>query len=356
MELKRIYHKERVAEYRAAKEAAVKSLMSNAIPEDVARQVLSLTYPAISPDAVRGVVVRRADKGAQLLTQKRIDQGLREGWLSMAKRKLTIETLEGPNLDYSILFTPGKYCLHCNANVGGVGPDNAEAIRHVARSHARLGSPDPTSPRGFRQINGYMLIRDGEEIENRTPEERLQTFLAFRSARIKRLGERYRPKLVREMEASVPANYALGRAIEFGFRVDNNDPTNAVFVIMAIVSTDTDNDLRDADTFAAILALGNTAEATNTNYVRQTQDDGDLSALSPDDANERFDMDVPDVSFEADAGDNWTDLVWGYDSDSAGGTDANVVPIGIFDFPVTPDGSTITAQINANGLYRAAAA
>ncbi len=142
-------------------------------------------------------------------------------------------------------------------------------------------------------------------------------------------------------------NISLGRGVEFYNRIDTNDPANAVFVIVAIVTTATDATLRDLDTLSAVLADANTAEATNTNYARITLDDTDLTAFAPDDANDRIDLDFADQTWTGvAAGDNWTDLVVCYDSDSGAGTDANIVPLTQHDFAVTPDGSDITAQVN----------
>jgi hypothetical protein len=48
-----------------------------------------------------------------------------------------------------------------------------------------------------------------------------------------------------------------------------------------------------------------------------------------------------------------TDLIICYDNDSTGGTDANLVPLTQHDFAITPDGSDVTAVINAAGFFRA---
>ena len=67
-----------------------------------------------------------------------------------------------------------------------------------------------------------------------------------------------------------------------------------------------------------------------------------------------MDLDIPDQTWTAiAAGDGWNDLVMAYDSDTTGGTDANVVPCTMHDFVLTPDGSDITAQIAAAGFFRA---
>jgi hypothetical protein len=149
-------------------------------------------------------------------------------------------------------------------------------------------------------------------------------------------------------------NIAKGRVAEFYDRVDQNDPTNAALVIVAINTATGDATLIDLDTLSAVLGDAGTAEVTNTNYARKVLDDTDLAALSPDDANDRMDLDIPDQTWSAvAAGDSWTDLIICYDPDSTGGTDADLIPLTMHDFSVTPDGSDITAQIAAAGFYRA---
>jgi hypothetical protein len=46
-----------------------------------------------------------------------------------------------------------------------------------------------------------------------------------------------------------------------------------------------------------------------------------------------------------------TDLVFCYDSDTTSGTDANIVPLVMSAFPITPDGSDV--QANAGDIFRA---
>lgn len=150
-------------------------------------------------------------------------------------------------------------------------------------------------------------------------------------------------------------NIALGRVVEFYNRIDTNDPANSAFIVVVITTTATDATLKDLDTLALVLADANTAEVTNTNYGRKTLTDADLTAFAPDDANDRTDLDIPDQTWTGvAAGDNWTDFTMNYDSDTTGGTDANIVPCSQHDFVVTPDGSDITAQIAAAGFFRAA--
>lgn len=149
-------------------------------------------------------------------------------------------------------------------------------------------------------------------------------------------------------------NIAKGRVAELYNRVDQNDPANSALIVVAVVSTATDAVMRDYDTLSALLGDANVAEATNSGYARKTLTDADLSAMAPDDTNDRMDLDIADQTWTAvAAGDNWTDLVICYDNDTTGGTDANLIPLTLHDFSVTPDGSDITAQIAAAGFYRA---
>lgn len=149
-------------------------------------------------------------------------------------------------------------------------------------------------------------------------------------------------------------NIAKGRVAELYNRVDSNDPANSALIIAVFNTSATDATLRDLDTLAAIEADANTAEVTNTNYARKTLADADIAAFSPDDVNDRVDLDIPDQTWSAvGAGDAWTDIVICYDPDTTGGTDANIVPLTQHDFAVTPDGSDITMQVAAAGFYRA---
>ena len=149
-------------------------------------------------------------------------------------------------------------------------------------------------------------------------------------------------------------NIAKGRVAELYNRVKSNDPANSALIIVVIdANGDTDATMKDRDDLAALLG-GTANEVTNTNYARKTLTDADLSAIAPDDTNDRMDLDIPDQTWTAvAAGTAWTDLLVCYDPDTTGGTDSAIIPLTCHDFPVTPDGSDITAQINAAGFFRA---
>lgn len=150
-------------------------------------------------------------------------------------------------------------------------------------------------------------------------------------------------------------NIAKGRVAELYNRVDTNDPANSAIIILVLATAglEADATLRDLDTVTALVA-GTTNEVTNSGYARKVLTDADIVAFAPDDTNDRVDLDIPDQTWTAvGAGDGWSKFVTAYDSDTTGGTDANVVPMTQHDFVVTPDGSDITAQIAAAGFYRA---
>jgi len=146
--------------------------------------------------------------------------------------------------------------------------------------------------------------------------------------------------------ANLVFNIAKGRAGAYAQNVENNSPAGAVIRVYALVVTgDQDAALRDADTMAAVIALANVAEATNTGYTTKTIAAANLTLTVDDTTNDNL-----TVAFDADitwtavgAGDNWTDLVFAYDPDGSD-TDANNIPLTLQDFSVTPNGGDITAQ------------
>lgn len=143
--------------------------------------------------------------------------------------------------------------------------------------------------------------------------------------------------------ADIVFNIAKGAAAEKA----RDDATK--FGILLLKVAQADATLRDHDTVAAMLAAANT-EADFTGYGRKTP----LTAtLTVDDANERVDLDIPDVTWAPAGGatnNNLVKLVVYYEEAA---NDAGRVPISAHDFVVTTDGSDLTAQIAAAGFYRA---
>lgn len=151
-------------------------------------------------------------------------------------------------------------------------------------------------------------------------------------------------------------NIAKGRIAELYNRVESNDPANSAFVLVLLQVAEADATLIDYDTLSALLGGSNT-EATFTNYARAVLTDADLAAFpAPDDTNNRRDLDLPDITFTSAGGATNNTLVKAilcYDSDTTGGTDANIVPVAHYDFSATTDGTNLVLQWHADGALRA---
>lgn len=152
-------------------------------------------------------------------------------------------------------------------------------------------------------------------------------------------------------------NASLGRAGEFYGRVKGNDPANSAFVVIPLASSGLESQatLQDKDTFADVVS-GATNEATGTGWERKVLTDSDLASVpAPDDSNDRYDFDLPDLTWTAvdDAADDVGALVVCFDLDTTSGDDTNLIPVSYHSFSIQPDGSDVTAQIS--GWYRATA-
>ncbi len=154
--------------------------------------------------------------------------------------------------------------------------------------------------------------------------------------------------------ADIVCNIAKGKAAAYHDNVEQNSPAGCELVLIAIVSTNTDDERGDVDTVSALLALGSTVEATNTNYARKDLLAADITQ-AVDDSNNWVDQDitVDPVWTSVVAGSNWTHLVVAYDP-TGSSADTSLIPLTIHDFAVTPNGGDITAQIATAGYYRAA--
>ena len=120
--------------------------------------------------------------------------------------------------------------------------------------------------------------------------------------------------------------------------------------VLLLKTVDSDANLRDNATVAAILAAVN-VEANFTNYGRKT---GITGTLNVDNTNDRVDCDLPDQVWAAAGGasnNTLAKLIIYYENTAS---DAGRVPLCYFDFVTTTDGSDLQATINAAGFYRAA--
>ena len=151
--------------------------------------------------------------------------------------------------------------------------------------------------------------------------------------------------------ANIVFNIAKGRVVEFYNRVENNDPANSALILVPIETSGLESDatLIDADTLAAVLA-GTTNEQTTMG--RKTLTDADLAALpAPDDTNDRYEVSLPTVTWTAASGNAISKIAVCYDADTTSGTDANIIPLTMFDFVQTPSGADI--QMTGGVFFRA---
>lgn len=150
-------------------------------------------------------------------------------------------------------------------------------------------------------------------------------------------------------------NIAKGHVNEYQDRIDSNDPANSALIVVLLKAAEVDATLADYnDLNALLLAAGNT-EADFTNYARKTITDTDLTASAKSGTNKESDI-TADQTWTAAGGtlDNTlVKLLVCYDSDTTGGTDANIIPLTHHDFAATTNGGDLTAQFDAAGYFRA---
>lgn len=151
--------------------------------------------------------------------------------------------------------------------------------------------------------------------------------------------------------ANIVFNIAKGRVVEYYNRVENNDPANSAIILVPIETSGLESDatLIDADTLTAVLS-GTTNEQTTMG--RKTLTDTELAALpAPDDTNDRYEVSLPTTTWTAATGNAISKILVCYDSDTTAGTDANIIPLTMFDFAVTPSGTDI--QMTGGVFFRA---
>jgi hypothetical protein len=147
-------------------------------------------------------------------------------------------------------------------------------------------------------------------------------------------------------------NIAKGRAGQLMKNVDDGSPANSRLILIPYNATDTDDAIGDCDTVAAVEALSSTAEVSANGWNRKTLAAADVT-ITVDDTNNRIDVDIVNDQNWTPTASAVTDLLLAYDDDNTAGTDSNLVPLLWFDFAITPDGSQVTVQFNAAGVYRA---
>ena len=127
------------------------------------------------------------------------------------------------------------------------------------------------------------------------------------------------------------------------------DNANSV-VVLLLQANEADATLVNYTNIGALLTEAGNTEAAFTNYARKT---GITETITVDNTNNRVDLDIPDQTWtSAGNGTNET-LAKLIIAVSTGAGDANLIPLTHHDFAVTTDGTDLTAQIHADGFYRA---
>ncbi len=148
-------------------------------------------------------------------------------------------------------------------------------------------------------------------------------------------------------------NIAKGRVNELHDIVDGG--TGSLIVVL-LKAAQADGTLEDYDTLSAVLAAANT-EADFTNYGRKELVAAGISASTVDDTNNWRYATIPDQTWTTAGGATNNTLVKMlicYDPDGSGtGTDTTVVPMTHHDFAITTNGGDLTADVGANGYFRA---
>lgn len=122
----------------------------------------------------------------------------------------------------------------------------------------------------------------------------------------------------------------------------------ANLIIVVLEAAEVDDTLNNYDTLDTLIAAVGNTEWTATNYARKAITNAGVT-LTVDDTANSVKVDIADQTWTAVTGAASVKLLICED----GATDAARIPLTYHDFAVTPDGSDITAQIDANGFFGA---
>lgn len=143
--------------------------------------------------------------------------------------------------------------------------------------------------------------------------------------------------------ADLVSNIAKGRFVHYGATAQaGTGGAKLRAVVLEASGVGTDDQLQDAATLTAVLAV-----ATEQTTMGRKELASVAAAVS--NATNTANIDAADVTWTSAAGDPTAKLVIVFDPTGAS-ADSALIPLAVLDFAVTPDGTDITAQINADGL------
>ncbi len=126
-------------------------------------------------------------------------------------------------------------------------------------------------------------------------------------------------------------------------RVKYLDPATARLVVIPIETSglEPDSVLITKPTVAAVFA-GTTQEQTSMGRI--TLASADLLVPAPDNTNNRYDVYLPQITWVGATGNPISRIMVCYEPDITSPSDANKLPLSMFDRIETPDGSDITVS------------
>ena len=126
---------------------------------------------------------------------------------------------------------------------------------------------------------------------------------------------------------------------------------NDALIWVLFTGTETDDNLRDADTLAAVIALA-VDEATFTGYTRQAATG---VTVTVDDTGNDILVDANDPSWNPTSVQALSRIGLFYDPDTTTGTDADLIPLFFDDYALsTPSSGIVGYTVAAGGFYKAA--
>lgn len=144
-------------------------------------------------------------------------------------------------------------------------------------------------------------------------------------------------------------NIVKGRAIELVNRVKVGDPAASRLYAIPLSTSVAQATAEDVDDFAALITAG-AVEITTNGWARITIAAADITAIAPDDTNNRNDADFIDLAFGSPTAGTTSGIVICYAS-VASPTNAQLMPISHHDWVITGDGSAVTGTVAV--FYRA---
>lgn len=114
-------------------------------------------------------------------------------------------------------------------------------------------------------------------------------------------------------------------------------------VVLEATGLETDDALQDYDTLAALLA------GASNEQVTMGRKDLTGVTVTVDDTGNKASWTADDLVWANATGNETGKIIVCYDP-TGSGTDADLIPLTIHDFAVVPDGTTITASVDADGI------